>query len=407
MKIRIRHRAVDHARVVGRGLGRPARQRDHVSGHHLQEPDRVPGRDLRRAPRRPGRGRGLREGASGGALRRDSTGSSPNGTSVNARVPERAATRAARRGRAFADLDGGRDRRARDRRRHRRLADRGPHAPADPADHATGAFRVGARPHRAGRSPRTRTTSSRISPTPSTTCSIGWSSRSSRSGGSRRRCRTSCGLRSRWCAAKPTSCGAEAESDATRATADNIKTATVRAERIISVAARARPGRERADRSTPPLALDEVVGDTVAEVLENRQWQDIRVDVELHPVVVRGDRALIDCIVRNLVDNAARHNHPGGWVRVRVDADGPTASRPSRSPTRPRRGHECGRRSRHRPHRGRARPWPRTAARSCATTSIRSRVVVRVQLPTGDASPADRAVGAVVGIRHRSGLTDR
>ena len=46
------------------------------------------------------------------------------------------------------------------------------------------------------------------------------------------------------------------------------------------------------------------------------------VDVELHPVAIRADRALIDCLVRNLVDNAARHNHVGGWVRVRVDSSG-------------------------------------------------------------------------------------
>ncbi len=114
---------------------------------------------------------------------------------------------------------------------------------------------------------------------------------------------------------------AVAGSDATRATADNIKTETVRAERIISsLLALGRAESGRIDES--PLALDEVVGDTVAEVLENSDWPDIRVDVELHPVAIRGDRALIDCLVRNLVDNAARHNRAGGWVRVRVDRDG-------------------------------------------------------------------------------------
>jgi signal transduction histidine kinase len=113
---------------------------------------------------------------------------------------------------------------------------------------------------------------------------------------------------------------ADAESDTTRSTAENIKHATLRAERIVSaLLALGRAESGRIDRSV--IALDELVGDTVAEVLENRETQDIRFDLELHPVSVVGDRALIDCLVRNLVDNAARHNRSGGWVRVRVDAD--------------------------------------------------------------------------------------
>ena len=49
-------------------------------------------------------------------------------------------------------------------------------------------------------------------------------------------------------------------------------------------------------------------------------WQGLRLDVELHPAFVVGDRALIDSLVRNLVGNAADHNYRGGWVRVRVDS---------------------------------------------------------------------------------------
>ncbi len=112
----------------------------------------------------------------------------------------------------------------------------------------------------------------------------------------------------------------DAETDATRAIAENIRNATARAERIISgLLALGRAESGRIDDA--PVELDEIVGDTVAEVLEHSQWHDVRVELELHPVAVRGDRALLDCVVRNLVDNAARHNHVGGWVRIRVDAD--------------------------------------------------------------------------------------
>ena len=113
---------------------------------------------------------------------------------------------------------------------------------------------------------------------------------------------------------------AQTDDDMTRATAENIKSATLRAERIIvALLALGRAESGQIDHSV--FALDELIGDTVAEVLENRQWHDIRFDLELHPVALRGDPALVDCIVRNLVDNAARHNRPGGWVRIRVDTD--------------------------------------------------------------------------------------
>jgi signal transduction histidine kinase len=51
---------------------------------------------------------------------------------------------------------------------------------------------------------------------------------------------------------------------------------------------------------------------------------DVRVDVE-PSVEVAGNPTLLACMVENLVDNAVRHNEPGGWVRVRCAADGETA----------------------------------------------------------------------------------
>ena len=179
--------------------------------------------------------------------------------------------------------------------------------------------------------------------------------------------------------------GASAESEATRASADNIKIATVRAERIISsLLALGRAESGRIDDA--PLALDEVVGDTVAEVLENRQWQDIRVDLELHPVAIRGDRALIDCLVRNLVDNAARHNHAGGWVRVRVDAHGPDlATIEIANSTSESHDHQVA------DGHGIGLTVVSAAVAAHGGALVRddsdpNRVVVRVELPTGDAS---------------------
>ncbi|MFI9381981.1 sensor histidine kinase [Kutzneria sp. NPDC052558] len=45
---------------------------------------------------------------------------------------------------------------------------------------------------------------------------------------------------------------------------------------------------------------------------------DVRVDANLAPATVSGDPRLLERLVANLVDNAVRHNLPGGWVDVRT-----------------------------------------------------------------------------------------
>lgn len=49
----------------------------------------------------------------------------------------------------------------------------------------------------------------------------------------------------------------------------------------------------------------------------------LRVDHQLTPAVVHGDRRLLTLLVGNLLDNAIKHNDDGGWIRFRtaVDAD--------------------------------------------------------------------------------------
>ncbi len=46
----------------------------------------------------------------------------------------------------------------------------------------------------------------------------------------------------------------------------------------------------------------------------------IRIDASLEPASISGDRRLIERLVSNIVDNAIRHNDPGGSVRVSVRA---------------------------------------------------------------------------------------
>ncbi|MGP3955517.1 sensor histidine kinase [Nonomuraea sp. 3N208] len=48
---------------------------------------------------------------------------------------------------------------------------------------------------------------------------------------------------------------------------------------------------------------------------------DIQLDLDLRPVTVPGDEALLGRLVDNLVENAVRHNHPGGRVEIRLAPD--------------------------------------------------------------------------------------
>jgi signal transduction histidine kinase len=48
----------------------------------------------------------------------------------------------------------------------------------------------------------------------------------------------------------------------------------------------------------------------------------LRVETDLEPAETMGDPHLLERMVGNLVDNAVRHNEPGGWIRLRTGTDG-------------------------------------------------------------------------------------
>jgi len=45
---------------------------------------------------------------------------------------------------------------------------------------------------------------------------------------------------------------------------------------------------------------------------------DLHVDTKLDPAETTGDPQLLERMISNLVDNAVRHNEPGGWIRLRT-----------------------------------------------------------------------------------------
>jgi signal transduction histidine kinase len=70
------------------------------------------------------------------------------------------------------------------------------------------------------------------------------------------------------------------------------------------------------------------LADVIEHVLDQAGTEaaaaDVTVSAELAEAPVRGDPVLLEHLVRNLVENAIRHNRPGGraWVSARVRPDG-------------------------------------------------------------------------------------
>jgi signal transduction histidine kinase len=55
--------------------------------------------------------------------------------------------------------------------------------------------------------------------------------------------------------------------------------------------------------------------DATRPAIEQRH---LEVDAALEPTHARGDRVLLERMIANLLENAVRHNHPGGWISIRT-----------------------------------------------------------------------------------------
>jgi signal transduction histidine kinase len=97
-------------------------------------------------------------------------------------------------------------------------------------------------------------------------------------------------------------------------------TATGRAERLLDgLLALARSDGGVIAREPHDLALAAAVA--VSDTDGEAEQSGIDVTTDLRAAPVDGDPVLLERLVRNLVDNAIRHNHPGGWIRVTTGGD--------------------------------------------------------------------------------------
>jgi signal transduction histidine kinase len=110
-----------------------------------------------------------------------------------------------------------------------------------------------------------------------------------------------------------------ADPDATpeqlRSMAQTLSYAVARSERLIdSLLVLARSQRDLGQAEEVDLAS--ATGRAVAQLAEQAAASNLRVETTLDPAPVAGNAALVEQLAQNLIDNAVKHNVPGGWVHV-------------------------------------------------------------------------------------------
>jgi signal transduction histidine kinase len=109
-----------------------------------------------------------------------------------------------------------------------------------------------------------------------------------------------------------------------RAMAGRVLEANQRSERLIEgLLTLARS--ERQLRAAEPLELAMAAADALEVAAPDVGQLGLRVSQVLGAAPVAGDRVLLERLVANLVENAVRHNQPGGWVEVDTGHAGPVS----------------------------------------------------------------------------------
>lgn len=109
----------------------------------------------------------------------------------------------------------------------------------------------------------------------------------------------------------------DAQASELRAMGEAVRETVDRNERLIeSLLILARS--ESALGHTETADLAGLAADCVTDLRARAEEAQVSVEAQLEPVAVRGDPALLERMIANLLDNAIRHNEPGGWVIVRI-----------------------------------------------------------------------------------------
>ncbi len=104
-----------------------------------------------------------------------------------------------------------------------------------------------------------------------------------------------------------------------RTAAEVVRDASIRADRLVdSLLLLARSDRLQLDGLPlrEAVGLSEIARQAVTAVASEVSEQHLQVATSYAAATVLGDRGLLERLAGNLVENAARHNHHGGWIRV-------------------------------------------------------------------------------------------
>ncbi len=109
-----------------------------------------------------------------------------------------------------------------------------------------------------------------------------------------------------------------------RAMGEAVRETIDRCERLIEgllVLARS----EAASGEGQPVDLAALAADCITDLRARAEEAQITVRTELAAAWTRGEPALLERMIANLIDNGIRHNETGGWLSVRTGTDGETA----------------------------------------------------------------------------------
>jgi signal transduction histidine kinase len=99
--------------------------------------------------------------------------------------------------------------------------------------------------------------------------------------------------------------------------AEQVRDSTERAEATIEALltlATSELGATASETLDLATAAEDALDDASATI----EQQNITLDAALDPAPTRGDRVLLERMIANLVENAARHNRVGGWIKIRT-----------------------------------------------------------------------------------------
>jgi signal transduction histidine kinase len=109
-----------------------------------------------------------------------------------------------------------------------------------------------------------------------------------------------------------------------RGMAEGLRETIDRCERLIEgllMLARS----EAATGPEEPVDLAALAGDCITDLSGRTRGAQVQIRDHLAPAWTRGEPALLERMVANLIENAIRYNVRGGFVDVRIWTDGPTA----------------------------------------------------------------------------------